>query len=341
MQRKKLIEFIIHIIFWIVTLRFFVNNSLLRFSFRDIHYEYVVLLMIICLIYFNLYFLIPKLFNKSRYLIYFLFIFLSTLCITIIEFYLIKPDLLFYTSNAQLDVQLASLRWYLFLIFFRDILFVGFFTMFQIYRNAIKANRLLKETAELKFQKYKVEINMLKSKINTHFLFNVLNMIYASSLTESKEIQDLILKLNNILKYIMIESEKGSVNIEKEIEFLYNYIELEKRRHKRINVEFNIDNNIPELKIAPMLFESFVNNAFKYVPKDESGFVKINIDYSTNGLLIFNCENNKVKNICEITSNKKGLHNTKERLEMLYNDSYELNIEDKDEIFTVNLLIKF
>ena len=340
MHKKKIIEFILHLVFWIGTCYFFVNNSFLRFRIREDNYEYLFLFMIICLIYFNLYILIVKFFNKSKFIYYFSSLIICTFLITIIEFLLIKNDILLLTIKGPKKFQIGLLKWNFFGIFFRDALFVAFFTMFKIYRDAIGSYKLLRDNTILEKQKLMVEINMLKSKINSHFLFNTLNNLYVMSLKSAPETPEMILNLTDLMDYVIVESEKEKIPIENEIEFLTNYIALERIRHNKLTIEFNYDEDLFNIKIAPMIFESFVNNAFKYTKNDGTGYVKININCFQDGKVIFNCENNKLKNNSEVVSRGKGMKNTIERLEMLYKDHHSLNIVNDDNIFKAELILE-
>ena len=340
MHKKKIIEFILHLVFWIGTCYFFVNNSFLRFRIREDNYEYLFLFMIICLIYFNLYILIVKFFNKSKFIYYFSSLIICTFLITIIEFLLIKNDIFLLTIKGPKKFQIGLLKWNFFGIFFRDALFVAFFTMFKIYRDAIGSYKLLRDNTILEKQKLMVEINMLKSKINSHFLFNTLNNLYVMSLKSAPETPEMILNLTDLMDYVIVESEKEKIPIENEIEFLTNYIALERIRHNKLTIEFNYDEDLFNIKIAPMIFESFVNNAFKYTKNDGTGYVKININCFQDGKVIFNCENNKLKNNSEVVSRGKGMKNTIERLEMLYKDHHSLNIVNDDNIFKAELILE-
>jgi len=340
MHKKKIIEFIFHIIFWVVTCYFFINNSFLRSVIRKDYYEYLFLIMIICLIYFNLYILIVKFFNKSKFINYFCSLFICTLLITIIEYKIINNDILLITVRLPKKVQIDLQRWNFFGIFFRDSLFVAFFTMFKIYRDAIGSYKLLRDNTVLEKQKLMVEINMLKSKINSHFLFNTLNNLYVMSLKSAPETPEMILNLTDLMDYVVVESEKEIIPIEKEIDFITNYIALERIRHHKLTIEFNYDEELYNIKIAPMIFESFINNAFKYTKNDGTGYVKININCFQDGKVILICENNKLKNNSEVVSRGKGMKNTIERLEMLYKDHHFLNIINDEEIYKAELTLE-
>ena len=340
MQRKKIIEILIHIIFWIITFYFFIDNSYLRFKCRDINIEYVSIFLIVINIYINLFYLIPKLFNKEKFISYFLSVFFSTFIISTIEYLLIRDDIFYYTFNLPKDYQIKILYVDFFGILFRDSLFVAFFTMFKIYKDAITSHRFFKEKTLLEKQNLMVEIKMLKSKINTHFLFNTLNNLYVMSLKSAPETPNMILNLTDLMDYVVVESEKERISIEKEIEFINNYIALERIRHRQLDIAFDYDTNLFNIKIAPMIFESFVNNAFKYTKNDGTGYIKVKIKCFEGGKVIFSCINNKIQNTESVVSRGKGMKNTLERLEMVYKDKHLLNIENNDDEFIVNITLE-
>lgn len=342
MQKRIKIEICIHFIFWIIVGNFFVRYSFLRFNFVNYLNEILSLSMIIVIIYINLFFLIPLFLNKSKLYKYFSIILFLIGIITVIEFLIIKKDILTnYLKDSPKELQNGFLWLDFFTIFLRDTLFVGFFTMFQIYRNAIRSNKLLIEKTQLEEQKLKTEINMLKSKINSHFLLNTLNNLYALALDSAPETPIMIYKLRDLLRYIVVDCENEMLTIENEIEFINNYISLEKLRHDKLKILFNYDANILDMLIAPMLFESFINNAFKYTPKDGTGYVNIELSFERNeNEIIFTCENNIIKNTTNIDSRGKGMKNTIERLEMLYNKKYILLNNIDEGIYKVKLILK-
>ena len=304
----------------------------------DIKEEYVALLLIILVIYFNYFWLIPRFFRIQKIFKYFLFLFFTLLIIATLEFLMLKDDIYKSTSLTGNEFQNSALYWNYFGIFFRDSLFVGFFTMFKIYRDAIKTNKLLQEVTDLEKQKMRTEINMVKSKVNSHFFFNTLNSIYAMALTESKETPDMITNLSDLMRYVVADSENEWVTLDKEIEFINNYIALESIRHQKLDVEFDIEGDTENMNVPPMLFESFVNNAFKYTDNEGRGYIHIKLECLANRKLIFSCENNTRSTTDKsIQSSGKGLRNTRDRLQIHYNSKHQLVAKLEDGIYKVRL----
>lgn len=340
MRKNLIIEKIIHLLFWIFCTYFFVNNSFLRFNANDIILEYYSLILVISSIYINNLILIPHLFSKSKYLLYFVVLLFLLLMISIIEFSYINDIILAKMDGVREDVKSNVLQWNFFGIIFRDTLFVAFFTMFRIYRDAIKANKLLQKNTELEKQFFISQMESIKSKVNSHFFFNTLNSIYSLIITKSAKAPETVLNLSDLMRYVVGESDKKWVPLEKEINFLQYYIELEKVKDSFVNLSFETSGIITKHEVPPMIFESFVNNAFKYTDFRNKGYVTIKIDCEPDKI-IFTCKNTINTNPDkELKSTKRGLINTRNRLNLIYDDNYKLDIKDDDGYFTVNLLLK-
>ena len=340
MKKNVTIEIIIHLLFWILCFYFFVNNSFLRFNTNNVNEEYYSLILVFTSIYINNFILIPHLFSKSKYLLYFVGLSFLLLLISIIEFSYIKDVVLAKMSGVKIEIRRNVLQWNFFGIFFRDTLFVAFFTMFKIYRDAIKANKLLKRNAELEKQYFLSQMDTIKSKVNSHFFFNTLDSIYSLIITKSTKASETVLNLSDLMRYVVGESDKTWVSLEKEINFLRNYIELEKVKDSSTNLSFEITGNTTEYEVPPMIFESFVNNAIKYTNFRNDGFVSIKI-ICESGIIYFNCKNTiNYHSDKNMKSTKKGINNTRNRLNMIYNHNYRLDIIEENGYYIVNLLLK-
>ena len=163
--------------------------------------------------------------------------------------------------------------------------------------------------------------------------------MYGFALKKADETPEMILKLSNLLDYLLYQIDKPFVLLTDEINYIKDYIELEKMRfNDTLYISFNYD-NIPEsIKIAPMLLLTFVENGFKH-GRLKNGLLTIKIDLScTTESIFFSIENSSSKN--ERTNKGIGLLNIKKRLDMLYNNQYHLKIEDIETVFKVNLELK-
>jgi LytS/YehU family sensor histidine kinase len=199
--------------------------------------------------------------------------------------------------------------------------------------------------AKIERQKLEAELKTLKGQLNPHFLFNSLNNIYSLALIKSDKVPDLILKLSDLMRHIIYESKENFIPLEKEIDFVNNFIELQKiRTSDSVQITYETIGTIPIAEIVPLLFEPFIDNAFKHgLPATgDSDFIRIKFDFTTPGFLLFSIENNYED---AATWNKKnsgiGIKNVKQRLKYLYNPSdYKLNVQKENNIFRVSLQLK-
>ncbi len=191
----------------------------------------------------------------------------------------------------------------------------------------------------LKTEKSKTELSLLRSQINPHFFFNTLNNLYALTIKNSKQAPDVILKLSDMMRYTIYEGEKETVKVADEIEYLNNYIELHKIRYKKsVNISFKHDINTDEL-IAPLLFIILLENAFKHGVEtlSETAFININL-YEVDNFIVFDIENNFDPK--EISLSKGiGLTNLKRRLSLIYPKTHELNNYKEGNIYKTTLKI--
>lgn len=198
--------------------------------------------------------------------------------------------------------------------------------------------RLQKELAQSSHQ-------ILKAQINPHFMFNVLNHVNVLIRKEPDLASSLLVQYTNILRYQLYNGEKEVVSIKQEIEFLKDFIEIEKVRWKN-NLEVNCSWDIEDdnTTLSPLLLITFVENAFKHVSrsKTEKGFVRIDLKQRNGELSLF-VENSKYTDTP--TAEKKeasgiGLENIKKRLEILYPNRYDLHISETDTVYSTSLSIK-
>lgn len=197
-------------------------------------------------------------------------------------------------------------------------------------------NKILETNLQIKQQ----ELNYLKKQIHPHFLFNTLNTIYGLSLKKSEYTPDVILKLSNLLDYILYQVQKPKVVLSEEVAHIHEYIDLEKIRFQdRLKVDFTTAIENETLLIPPMLFLPFIENAFKH-GNIINHFLTISIRLqATNDQLTFYCSNSAYLKEQE-SSTGIGLENIKKRLALLYPEKHELNIVTTPDNFAVALEIK-
>jgi len=202
---------------------------------------------------------------------------------------------------------------------------------------------LLKQQEFLQAQQEKItaELQLLKAQVHPHFLFNTLNNIYSFSLDRSPKTPELILKLSSLLSYMLYDCKAEEVRLEKEVEIMKDYIDLEKERYgNTIEISWTVEGEIRDNFISPLLMLPFLENAFKHGASEQIEKPWMGIDISAwNNILKFKITNSKNEYISP-NNNGIGINNVKKRLEFLYPGKYELKINDEGDFFSVSLMVK-
>lgn len=196
------------------------------------------------------------------------------------------------------------------------------------------------EIASVKASLLNQELGMLRSQINPHFLFNALNNIYSMSINRPNQVGPVILKLSEMLRYVLYDISETGVSINKEISYISNYIELFKLKDSaKIKITFN--STPSELKINPMILIVFVENSFKHsrIAQEKDGYIIIDLKIE-NHLLFFEVKNSlPTKQSIHKESQGIGIENVRKRLELMYPDRHELTIHRSEKEFYVKLNI--
>lgn len=200
----------------------------------------------------------------------------------------------------------------------------------------------IKKEESIKAQQSIAELSLLKSQISPHFLFNVLNSLYALSLKTSKETPDVILKLSDILRYSLYETQEKEISIDKEIHILNTYIDIERlRMPSNASISFDCNEVKDSITIAPMLLLPLIENAFKHGTDSTIGDSYISVVlYCDSKMLKFECQNS-FKEQAMKDFGGIGIENIQKRLQLLYPARHQLKIEKDTATFTVTLEIKF
>jgi sensor histidine kinase YesM len=206
----------------------------------------------------------------------------------------------------------------------------------------VLAIKLFKMWYERKQSALEAELNALKAQVHPHFLFNTLNNLYALSLSQSPKSPQVILGLSDLLRYMLYECNTDKVLLEREVFMMQQYVKLEKLRYEdRIDISFNINGNIKDKLIAPLLILPFIENAFKHGTSEKTGQVWINIDITVKGesfkLKVAN--SNPEKEVTAGLNNQGhiGLKNAAKRLDLLYPGISNLKIMDEEDTFLIVL----
>lgn len=329
-----------HVLFWTASFTFLVNFFKTSGELTKIDFIYTFLfhISLAAAVYVNIWLLIPLLLRKSRYLLY-----LGSVVALIYLAALLNQ----LTFEKLVDIILPG---YYFISYYEldDILkFVFVYVALSSLLKLSKGWFMLMETNRklllLEKEKTAAELQALKSQVNPHFLFNSLNNIYSLSLDGSPQTPEVILRLSDLMRYMIYESNEPEVPLKKELTCIRNYIELQKiRSGKEASISYDFTGKIEDQKIAPLLFLPFIENGFKHGVKAETtgGFINIRISLNDKDLY-FSVENNKGQ-VDEVENEQGrgiGLQNAKRRLELIYPDKHVLEIDDREDIYTVKLKI--
>ena len=199
-------------------------------------------------------------------------------------------------------------------------------------------NRKQQEWLHAQQEKITAELQLLKAQVHPHFLFNTLNNIYAFSLENSPKTPGLILKLSSLLSYMLYDCKAKEVRLEKELEIMQHYIELERERYgNKIDISWNVDGESQSIFIAPLMMLPFLENAFKHGTSEqlEKCWLSVDISIKENELKakIANSKNNDTL----YSNNGIGISNVRKRLAFIYPDHHQLQLNDEGNFFVVSL----
>lgn len=219
--------------------------------------------------------------------------------------------------------------------------FLSFMTLTSMIKLTANWFDLENKRKQLENEKLTAELNYLKSQINPHFLFNTLHNLNYLALNKSEATSPVIIKLSNIMRYMIYEANKPEVAIAKEVQYMRDYIELERiRLNNEVNVSFDVGPLSDSLKIAPLLLITCLENAFKHGISDSKpdSWVQLKLKYE-NSTLFYEVKNPILPKRLNNSPSGFGLTNLKKRLHLRYPDKHKLRIESKDDFFEVSLKI--
>jgi two-component system, LytTR family, sensor kinase len=327
----------LHVLFWLLVIPFWYYLRYQDYATKQIALEITLVKVadLILLVYFVNYWLIPRLLYRKKY-VNFILIFLfaiilsGALKIFVMARIMHQPDP--FSSWQSLKLKLYE-------NVISDFFLVTASAAFKLIFDYIKMQQRLVEVAK---EKAETELSFLKSQINPHFLFNSLNSVYFLINKDNTEARQALHKFSDMLRYQLYEVQGTRIPIEKELSYLRDYVDLQKlRKDDNYSVEFNCSPEVKGFSIEPLLLIPFVENAFKHISHrtGERNFVKLDIGRA-NGHFNFSVENSRD---AERTTEKHGgigLNNVRRRLELLYPEKHELQINESDDSYKVNLALK-
>ena len=342
---KSLSTVISHLLFWVVV--YFFYNYFLGYGSNNTNYvsRFSLFLMpvTISVSYFFLYFLIPKyLLTKKQvlFLLYSIYTFIVSAYLIILSILYALVFLIDLNSDETSPLT-KTLPFIILGVYFVVFMVIIFGLVLHNYKSIVKNEDLNSKFLQAQLQLKEQELKFLKMQIHPHFLFNSLNTIYGFALKKENETPEMILKLSNLLDYILYQVKKPKVNLKEEIAHIKEYIEFEKIRFRdSLIVDFKSQINDEYVQIPPMLLIPFVENAFKH-GNIVDGFLTVKVEIKIiDNQLEFYIRNTVLNDSSKQIEGGIGLENIKKRLDLLYPDNFQLNIETTKKWFNVNLIIK-
>lgn len=345
LHKKTLLSFCWHSLLWGAVLLFF--TQFLKFQTEDFGkiLSFSLLLMPVTILstYTTIYYLLPNYLLPKHYwsfLLYSIYLIIVSAYLIVLSIY---GGLIFLSQlKAGEMLPLSQSLLVIFIGVFVVVFIASSFSLAQQHhqtstQNQVLAHQLLERELLLQAQK----LEYLKMQIHPHFLFNTLNTIYGHALQQSNYTADMILKLSNLLDYLLYQTNESLVELEQEIQHIQDYIALEQVRFQDIlQVNFEVDNTSSSFLIPPMLLLPFVENAFKH-GSIQQGVFKINLQVKAKKEgLFFSISNSFDPAASSQHSGGLGLQNIKKRLALLYGENYQLSIQQQAPTFQVELFIK-
>jgi two-component system LytT family sensor kinase len=327
-----------HLFFWMGIISFFV--FLARINDAQLTTRELVIIFLlypainISLFYLNYLVYIPKFLNKKSYWQY-----AAIVAVSIIAYGFLKYGVGLIFKDVVLVHQkghVISFYTYFYSSVFTSLIFVFLSTALKFSTDWFLNERIQRD---LENQRLSAELAFLKSQINPHFLFNSLNSIYSLAYQRSETTPEAILKLSEIMRYMLYECNDVKVDLDKELHYLQNYIDLQKIRFgAKAFIDFKVDGDISNQRIEPLLLIAFIENAFKHgVANDITSPIKLLINVA-DGKLHFYIQNKKHNHNRDAIGGI-GLINVQRRLDLLYPNRYKLNIRDEENTYTCELSI--
>jgi len=306
--------------------------------------------LLLAFYYLNYYWLVPTYYSKKRRLVYASILFVCFIVITYLpDLFLKIPDfpkipdqpmgeaVLPPNQGPPIPNGLERKQPPINIFEIRDSFLIQFITV-TILSILLRLDNRLKE---IQNEKLKAEVNYLKAQINPHFLFNTLNSIYALTLKKSDQAPWAVLRLSEMMRYVVTESDSEKVPLEYEIQYISDYIDLQKlRMGNHTDFSFEVKGDSSKKRIAPIILVNYVENAFKYgVNPDEPSKISIFIHIDSKGveLTVENKITVRQNDLTEQTN--EGNRNTKKRLDYFYPEKYKLNIDHRQDFYAVKLYI--
>lgn len=335
--RSKSYTVLIHILVWVAFLlvpMLFIESAEGRERFMIMGWFLQVLMA--CYFYYNYIFLIPRFLLRKRIGLYFILLIIGLIAISAINLTFIYTTYDLIEHRHKFDFWRSAT-----FPVYPAIMAFALSTAVRITMEWFKNERQKKE---MEAEKLASELAFLKSQVNPHFLFNILNNICSLARKKSDETENAIIKLSQIMRYMLQDSKDEKVSLEKEVEYLQSYIELQRLRlPEAVKIDFSIEGRAESFSIEPLLLIPFVENAFKHgVSYQDSSEIVIRL-ICRGQMLSFSVANHIAKHRGDSIEQGSGigLKNVMRRIELLYPGKHKLQMSDDGNQYNVELEIQF
>ena len=332
---------LLHVLFWLV---FYLFNGLVEGSYFDnyIYAFYASLVRLplqIGIVYFNVYYLLPRYFLTGKYNMYFM-----SLIVVLAGVVLIKRLLIYevvYPATCPVSYEAEALITFsnFFLMLSSEVYLIGLTAAIKM---SVDWAKNIQTTKTLEQEKLEAELGLLKAQIQPHFFFNTLNNLYALTLKKSEQAPGVVQKLSELMSYLLYDCDTELVALQDEVKLIHNYADLEKLRYgKRLQLSIDIRGAIHDRQIPPYIILPFVENAFKHGQAKLAPVhihIVLAVEQEQLVLLVKNpVADMREKSLC--TKGGIGLKNVQRRLELLYATNYSLEVQQESEAFSLSLRI--
>jgi len=332
-----------HIVFWAlyVVISSFIFSYKSRYPYYFFLENYLInLIAYIAFTYLAIYIIAPALLYKRKVVLF--IVTLVPISFLFVVFKLVLTHYVFY--NLLIPKVFHPDEWISYKLFIENFFWLWIptlvFAALKYFREWLNT---IREKNELQQKQLEAELKLLKAQLHPHFLFNTLNNLYVLALEKSDRTPDVVMKISDLFHYILYECNSDEIELEKEVELIQNYIELEKLRYdENLSVTFNYEGNIKNRKIAPMLLFVFVENAFKHGCRNDPGspWIKLNLA-AFDDRVVFVAENSlpSLKVLNKVGDGGIGLDNLYKRLTLIYPERHQITINETEKSFRVELML--
>lgn len=330
-SRSVYINIALHVLVWsaMILMPYVVSTAASGYSIGSIPGVFFSLSGFIhmAIFYTNAYFLVPKLFNRRFWWLYFISAFLLAGLSIPLKWQILAN----WFPDGLKDFTL-----------YRFIFAPSFAALVISFLFRILADRISheKEQKERRTEQMAAELKFLRSQVSPHFLFNVLTNLVSLARKKSDQMEPALIRLSGLMRYMLYDTQQQKVALQKEIEYLNSYVELQKLRFGNdVKIEYETDIREVAYDIEPMLLIPFVENAFKHgTGSAETPWISIRLTVNE-GVMVLEVKNRFEDQASKDDSSGIGLHNAKARLNMLYKGKHRLEINDRNKVFHVTLTL--